>query len=317
MYINFVCPPLPHLILGGTALYRAGDKHEKRNLSQTFDLVVVRSGRLYLQEEDRTYTLERGNYLVLASDTNHKGHQCCESNTCFYWMHFYTYGDYSITETLPKALPYTRFSKQKLYKSDFFHLSIPQNGSINDLLFPMMEKNLGTMSQYEVNRFLASSKSTEATLTPMEQQYSFLRIILAISQSEPPRSDKPTLGTTVLEHLNEHFTDPFDLNALAKSLNFHPGYIIRCVNRQCGMSPLQLLLNIRIEKAKQLFSDGKSAVRCVSQAVGFDNPAYFSRQFKQIVGLTPTEYRSTFSPTTEISETPHYSSSHILYEKSE
>ena len=290
MYVNFVCPPLPHLIWSGTAQYRSGDSHEKRVLSQTFDLIVVQSGRLYLQEEDRKYVLESGDYLILNSDMSHKGYQCCEGDTCFYWTHFYTFGDYTITESLPKMRP-TRFHMSKLYKSEPFYLSILQYGSIGSLNFPSFEKQLQTLSQFEVNRFRATAHSTEATLTQLDLQRIFLRIIASISNFNPAQENKPTIANRIWEHLNEHYADPFNLKSLAQEYNFHPGYIIRSVKKQYGLSPLQLVLSIRIEKAKLLLESEEYSVQRVAELVGFGNATYFSRQFRRLTGQSPSEYQ--------------------------
>lgn len=289
MYINFVCPPLPHLIWGGTALYRSGDKHEKRNLSQTFDLLVVQSGRLYIQEEDRKYALEHGDYLILASDTPHKGYQCCEGDTFFYWTHFYSFGDYTITDTLPKVRP-TRFQMSKLYNSENFYLSIPQYGSISEINFPYIEKNLRTLSRFEVNRFMDSAKSTESSSTSFDLQQVFLRTISSLSKADPQQEAKPSLALRIHERLLERYADTFDLRALAQEYNFHPGYVIRCVKAEFGVSPLQLLLNIRIQKAKQLLESSDYSIAEIGELVGFPNAAYFSRQFKRLTGDSPTDY---------------------------
>ena len=50
MYINIICPPLPHLIVGGISLFRKGDRHERRSIHKTFDLIYVQKGTLYMEE---------------------------------------------------------------------------------------------------------------------------------------------------------------------------------------------------------------------------------------------------------------------------
>lgn len=51
---------------------------------------------------------------------------------------------------------------------------------------------------------------------------------------------------------------------------------------------------VRIEKAKLLIKDIKFKTYQVAELVGYDDPAYFSKVFKKVVGISPTEYRNIF-----------------------
>lgn len=60
MYINFICPPLPHLIAGGISLFRKGNRHERRAIHKTFDLIYVEKGTLYMEENGIQFDVKRG-----------------------------------------------------------------------------------------------------------------------------------------------------------------------------------------------------------------------------------------------------------------
>lgn len=64
--------------------------------------------------------------------------------------------------------------------------------------------------------------------------------------------------------------------------------IIKC-------TPMQFILNLRIEKAKELLEFGNYNISQVSAMVGYDNPLYFSRLFKKYVGVSPKEYKKGFN----------------------
>ena len=84
------------------------------------------------------------------------------------------------------------------------------------------------------------------------------------------------------------------MKKLAAEYAFHPTHIIRCVKKKYGISPLQLLLNIRINKAKELLVETNHTISQIGMEVGFEDNAYFTKQFKKIVQQTPTEYRNQF-----------------------
>ena len=58
---------------------------------------------------------------------------------------------------------------------------------------------------------------------------------------------------------------------------------------------IDYLLQIRMEAAKRLLSEGSFALGAVAEAVGFDDYNYFSRVFKKRTGYTPTEYKKLIS----------------------
>lgn len=56
------------------------------------------------------------------------------------------------------------------------------------------------------------------------------------------------------------------------------------------MSFMQYLTRFRIEKAKSLLAKKRYMVYEVAEMVGYSDPAYFSRMFKQVTGLSPVEF---------------------------
>ncbi len=60
--------------------------------------------------------------------------------------------------------------------------------------------------------------------------------------------------------------------------------------KQYKLTPKQYILQMRIQKAKQLLEESPFTVAAISEKCGFSNPYHFSRAFKQRTGLTPTQY---------------------------
>ena len=82
-----------------------------------------------------------------------------------------------------------------------------------------------------------------------------------------------------------------DVDALAEQFFISKFYLTRVFKEQFGVSISTYLLNKRITKAKQLlrFSDRK--LEDIGYQCGLGAPHYFSRVFKQVEGVTPSEFR--------------------------
>jgi AraC-like DNA-binding protein len=79
--------------------------------------------------------------------------------------------------------------------------------------------------------------------------------------------------------------------ALAAQCNMSAVYFRKLFTKHLGTSPKQFVIDVRIQKAKQMLAEGAESVSLISEKCGFSNPYHFCRTFKQKTGITPLEYR--------------------------
>ncbi|MCA5963754.1 helix-turn-helix transcriptional regulator [Blautia sp. RD014234] len=73
---------------------------------------------------------------------------------------------------------------------------------------------------------------------------------------------------------------------------FFPSGIHHALHKEkYQLTPLQLLTRIRIEEAQKLLGTTQLHVNIIGENVGYSDPAYFSKQFKKVTGMTALEYR--------------------------
>jgi AraC-like DNA-binding protein len=84
------------------------------------------------------------------------------------------------------------------------------------------------------------------------------------------------------------------LKELAEFAHVSPSYLGSIFRRVTGRSPIDYLIEIRINRAKNLLRDGYSVTE-TSRFVGFNDIYYFSRMFKSHEGMSPSEYIHTRS----------------------
>jgi len=96
----------------------------------------------------------------------------------------------------------------------------------------------------------------------------------------------------VLRIISENYATPeLHLADVARELAMSEVQLSRILNQQVGISFRQLLRNTRIEEAKRMLASGKYSVKEVAIRVGFVDSHYFSRSFKELTGLSASEYR--------------------------
>ncbi|RKI23239.1 AraC family transcriptional regulator [bacterium 1xD8-6] len=91
------------------------------------------------------------------------------------------------------------------------------------------------------------------------------------------------------DRLMNHFSDSLPLDSLARDLYISKYYLIRKCKKNFGLTPHKFHLQNRIRKAQTLLFTNKSVTEA-SMDTGFYDQSHFDRAFKNIVGISPTEY---------------------------
>lgn len=95
-----------------------------------------------------------------------------------------------------------------------------------------------------------------------------------------------------LRMIKGEYHDPDLTNErLARECNMSEVYFRKLFAKYFNISPKQYVIEIRLQKAKQLLAEGVSNISEISENCGFSNPYHFCRAFKQHTGITPSEYR--------------------------
>lgn len=96
----------------------------------------------------------------------------------------------------------------------------------------------------------------------------------------------------VKNYISQHYAEPLSINMLAEMYNFSPVYLGRVFKKSVGQSFNEFLKNVRINAAcEMLDSDPSVSINDLAEQVGFHDLNYFYKQFKQVMGCTPNQYR--------------------------
>ena len=107
-------------------------------------------------------------------------------------------------------------------------------------------------------------------------------------QKRTAREQKRT--ARVIEQFNDRLDEDLRLDELADSVDCTPYYLIRFFKKAIGLTPHAYLLQLRLEKAKELLRQGQSIVDAAF-ATGFSDQSHLTRHFKIKFGITPGVYR--------------------------
>ncbi|WP_130837570.1 helix-turn-helix domain-containing protein [Lachnoclostridium sp. Marseille-P6806] len=93
------------------------------------------------------------------------------------------------------------------------------------------------------------------------------------------------------DYIDAHYHCDISLDDVSRELDISPYYFSKLFKEGAGLTFIEYLTTLRMNRAKELLSDPAASIRDVGQAVGYQDPNYFSRLFKRQTGQTPSEFR--------------------------
>ena len=95
----------------------------------------------------------------------------------------------------------------------------------------------------------------------------------------------------IVEWIDQNFNKHISLEKLAEVGHGSPYHLQRTFKRLKGMSPLEYIQQVRIDKAIHFLMTTNKTISNIGMAVGLSNTPYFITLFKNKTGFTPVEYR--------------------------
>ncbi|MUT64699.1 helix-turn-helix domain-containing protein [Paenibacillus sp. NEAU-GSW1] len=92
--------------------------------------------------------------------------------------------------------------------------------------------------------------------------------------------------------IRERYSEPLQLQTIARMLHFQPAYLGELFKKQMGMPFLDYVHRTRVEAARKLLRRTDLKIADISRSVGYDDPEQFTAKFKHWMGMTPSQYKN-------------------------
>ena len=99
---------------------------------------------------------------------------------------------------------------------------------------------------------------------------------------------------SIVKYLDKHYAEDLNINLLAQHFHMSSSYFAHFFKKHAQKSVIEYLNELRITYAKQYLEKEEASIGEIATRVGFSDINYFSRKFKTVAGVTPTEYRKSF-----------------------
>jgi len=98
----------------------------------------------------------------------------------------------------------------------------------------------------------------------------------------------------IIRYLEEHYTEPITLQAVADYAGYSTAYLSRYFKKATGVCLFAYINKIRIRKGCKLLKHTDKTILEIALAIGYNNVSFFNRCFKRFMNMSPVEYRKGF-----------------------
>ncbi len=117
--------------------------------------------------------------------------------------------------------------------------------------------------------------------------------------SNPPQYSFDTLdfeskhfmAKEIVDYIEQHYNHDISITEIASQVHYSEAYFCKFFKENFNETFTLYLNKFRVHRAIELFKDQRASIKEISAAVGYSDQNYFTRVFKRITGITPSQYR--------------------------
>jgi Response regulator containing CheY-like receiver domain and AraC-type DNA-binding domain len=145
---------------------------------------------------------------------------------------------------------------------------------------------------YEYLKRTNIKKLLEDAITWKELETAYLDIVIVLTKPEIKREDISNyLIKKVINYIRGNYRDKITLEEVARRYEITPEYLSTLFNREMEINFSTFLKQFRISHAKRLLIGTDKKIYEIAEDIGYGDPKYFARVFKEEIGISPVEYR--------------------------
>lgn len=153
----------------------------------------------------------------------------------------------------------------------------------------------GHLSDGERRLLIQSGEHGADFASRKQQLLTFYRGLAGTTVRQQQAYKSGALVSTIMNYIDEHYAEDLYLDKISEEMNVSVKYVSRIFKEKTGMNITDYISEVRIGKAKELLVHTDLTIYDIAEKVGISNRTTFLRTFKKMEGLSPTDFRKSFS----------------------
>jgi len=238
------------------------------------ELILVRTGSVDITCEGKAFRADEGSICIFMPGEIHSFSSPCDNH--LYIIKLYCRNSAERTDFSSLRTPSNIIESDTCENSKLTEM-------INTLAYEMTGRKVGFA--YAANAVASNIISYILRALPL----------VSIDPNERRRHmSEVALLELVSGFIGEHYSEEVELDAAAKYCNLSKYYFAHLFKKRTNKGVTEYINETRIHRAKELLEREDLSIGAIACRVGFNDINYFSRKFKAITGITPTQYKRTY-----------------------
>lgn len=230
--------------------------HPKRGIN-SFEIIFVLNGTVYIAEEKQEYILQKNQLLVLEPYKEHYGYKKTSENISFYWFHFYT----------DLGIPLKTYTGTDIYEIKL-----------------LLKKLL-----HVINSFAYSPLAADAAGLMIFEELKRL--------SSKENASNQALAVQITEYIRNNIRKNITVSDIAKHFGYNTDYIGKYFKKNQGVVLKKYLSDQKIRLAEDLLFTTNMSIKQISKELGYPEENVFIKFFTYHEEITPSAFRNKYCNT--------------------
>lgn len=248
------------------------------------EMMFVYSGTIQQEIEGQKITVKKGEIMLLDMNVEHSIEEAAETDIAMNIVIKKEFFDWIFLSQIAYNDLISNFVVKALYgKGDtkqYIHFKTAENDRIWSFMIQIL------IEYYENRNGMETAIRAYMLLLFNEllrdyQKYLSSQMIYKIDS---------TISLELLNYIHTHYKD-INLKTMSEHFNYNADYIGKLVKKVTGKNLTELVQEKRIQQAEYLLKHTEMPVVDIVMEVGYSNITYFYKQFREVFGITPDEYR--------------------------
>ena len=249
---------------------------DKRKISLNKNCYIfhfVIKGKGYLKIQKNEYIpIYKNSCFLIEPGQQAKYHQDKDNPWTYFWI-----------EINGKNIE--KFVNLLAFKNNNNVINIPNIKDIKNCFFDVFNQDL-----YGQNILSENLRIQSLTLKIFSDLFSNT-INHNLEKNEKMLSKTEEQANAIIKYINYNYTSPnLSVKNLANMFYFNSSYLNRLIKKYTGLSPKKLIIKLRMERSLILMTKKTMTISEISFEIGYKNQFYFSKEFKEYYGVSPSEY---------------------------
>lgn len=250
-----------------------------------FEMVYVLDGHAEISINDEKMNMITGDICIIAPEVPHTLEVFNDNSIVLDILIRKSTFKETFTSQISEDSILSQFFTRIFYsdnKNSYIVFHTEDDAMLNNLLDYLIWEGLNP-SEYSTNIMDNMLKSIFCYLLKNHKDNSQVSKTLTTSSTDV---------VTILSYIQQNYAT-VSLQSLADHFNYSTSHLSRLIKKHTGTTFAKILQDIKLKKGCSLLENSNLPIKDISEIIGYESVEYFTRIFKQVYKITPSEYRQS------------------------